>query len=109
MTWFESGDFARRQTSLSGDQIHLDEDGLARLVLSARDPGVPNWIDTEGRPQGLLAYRWAWAETMPTPDVQLVQVDEVFDRLPDDHPVITDEERRAQLSFRREALWNRFG
>ena len=109
MTWFESGDFARRQTSLSGDQIHLDEDGLARLVLSARDPGVPNWIDTEGRPQGLLAYRWAWAETMPTPDVQLVKVDEVFDRLPDDHPVITDEERRAQLSLRREALWNRFG
>lgn len=109
LTWLESGDFSRRQTSLSGDQIQLDEDGLARLVLSARDPGVPNWIDTEGRPQGLLAYRWAWAETMPTPTAQLVKLDEVLDRLPDDHPVVTGEERRERLSLRREALWNRFG
>jgi hypothetical protein len=108
LTWLESGDFARRQTSLSGDQIHLDEDGLARLVLSSQDPGVPNWIDTEGRPKGLLAYRWAWAETMPTPVTQLVKVDEVFSQMPDDHPVVTDEERRDRLSLRREALWNRF-
>jgi hypothetical protein len=109
MTWFESGDFARRQTSLSGDQIHLDRDGLARLVLSGRDPGVPNWIDTEGRQQGLLVYRWAWAETMPTPEAQRVKLDEVFDRLPDNHPMISEEERRDRLSLRREALWNRFG
>jgi hypothetical protein len=109
LTWFESGDFARRQTSLSGDQIHLDGDGLARLVLSARDPGVPNWIDTEGRQQGLLAYRWAWAETLPTPEAQRVKLDDIFDQLPDDHPLISEEERRDQLSLRREALWNRFG
>ena len=109
LTWFESGDFARRQTSLSGDQIHLDEDGLARLVLSARDIGVPNWLDTEGRSEGLLGYRSAWAETMPTPIAQRVKVDQVFDRLPDDHPMITEEERRDRLSLRREALWNRFG
>jgi hypothetical protein len=108
VTWLESGDFARRQTSLSGDQIYLDGDGLARLVLSARDPGVPNWIDTEGREEGLLAYRWAWAETMPTPVAQRIKVDEVFGQMPDDHPVVTDEERRGQLSLRREALWNRF-
>ena len=109
LTWFESGDFARRQTSLSGDQIHLDGDGLARLVLSARDPGVPNWIDTEGRQQGLLTYRWAWAETLPTPEAQRVKLDDIFDQLPDDHPLISEEERRDQLSLRREALWNRFG
>ncbi len=109
MTWFEAGDFARRQTSLSGDQIHIDEDGLARLVLSARDLGVPNWIDSEGRRQGLLAYRFGWAETFPVPEIQVVKVDGVYDLLPDDHPVITDDERRDRLSLRREALWNRFG
>jgi hypothetical protein len=109
MTWLESGDFARRQTSLSGDQVHLDSDGLVRLVLSARDPAAPNWIDTEGRPRGLLAYRWVWAETMPTPKAELIKIDDVFDRLPDDHPSISHEERRNQLSLRREALWNRFG
>jgi hypothetical protein len=109
MDWFESGDFARRQTSLSGDQIHLDEDGLARLVLSAQDPGVPNWIDTEGRSQGLLAYRFGWAETLPIPEIRLVEIEGVYDLLPDEHPVVTDAERRDRLSLRREALWNRFG
>jgi len=109
MTWLESGDFPRRQTSLTGDQVCLDGDGLVRLVVSKQDPGVPNWIDTEGRPRGLLAYRWVWAETKPTPTARVVPVDEVFDHLPDDHPQISEGERREQLSIRREALWNRYG
>jgi hypothetical protein len=109
MTWLESGDFPRRQTSLTGDQVCLDGDGLVRLVVSKQDPGVPNWIDTEGRPQGLLAYRWVWAETKPSPTARVVPVDEVFDHLPDDHPQISEGERREQLSIRREALWNRYG
>lgn len=109
INWFESGDFARRQTSLSGDQMHIDEDGLARLVLSAQDPGVPNWIDAEGRPQGLLAFRFGWAETLPIPEISLVTVEGIYDLLPDDHPVVTEDERRDRLSLRREALWNRSG
>lgn len=109
LTWFESGDFARRQTSLSGDQIHLDEDGLARIVVSACDPGVPNWIDSEGRPSGLLAYHWAWAETNPTPEARTIPLDDLFDWLPDDHPQVAEDERRSHLSLRREAFRNRAG
>jgi len=109
MTWLESGDFPRRQTSLSGDQVSLDDDGKVRIVLSRQDPGVPNWIDTEGRPRGLLAYRWAWAETRPTPTAQVVPLAELFEHLPEDHPQVGPEQRRQQLSVRREALWNRYG
>lgn len=108
-TWFESGDFPRRQTSLSGDQITLDEDGLVRFIVSKEDPGVPNWIDTEGRANGLVSYRYVWAETMPTPTSRVVPIDEVFEHLPDDHPHVSEEERRHTLSVRREALWNRYG
>ena len=102
-------DFPRRQTSLSGDQICVDDDGLARLVVSKRDPGVPNWIDTEGRTRGMLAYRWVWSETKPTPTAEVVRVENVFEHLPDDHPHVGEEERRQALSVRREALWNRYG
>ena len=28
-----------------------------RVVLAHEDPGVPNWIDTEARPRGLLVFR----------------------------------------------------
>ena len=109
MTWLESGDFPRRQTSLSGDQILVDTDGRCRLVLSKADPGTPNWIDTEGRHRGMLAYRYVWASTKPTPTAQIIRVEDVYDALPDDHPQVTEGERRETLSIRREALWNRYG
>ncbi len=107
MTWLEGSDPARRQTSLSGDQIHLDEDGLARIVVSARDPGVPNWIDTHGRRRGLLVYHWVWTETLPMPSAEVIPVERLLDRLPENHPVLSENERREQLSLRREALLNR--
>jgi len=28
------------------------------MILAHRDPGLPNWIDTEGRPFGLVFWRF---------------------------------------------------
>ena len=106
--WLESGDFANRQVSLAGHQLHLDDDGRLRVVLSTRDPGVPNWIDTEGRPRGLLAYRWVWSTTSPEPTGEVVKVDQVRGLMPDAHPVIDEAERRRRLSVRREQFWDRY-
>lgn len=108
LSWLESGDFANRQVSLAGHQLHLDDDGRIRIVLSAQDPGVPNWIDTEGRARGLFAYRWVWATTSPEPTGEVVKIDRVRGLMPDDHPVIDEDERRRRLSARREQFWNRF-
>jgi hypothetical protein len=106
--WLESGDFAERQTSLSGHQLHLDEDGLMRIVVAQRDPGVPNWLDVEGRARGLLVYRWVWSRDNPTPDSRVIPLAEVRAAMPSDHPVIDAAERRCSLTRRREAAWNRF-
>lgn len=106
--WLESGDFANRQVSLSGHQLHVDDDGCVRVVLSARDPGVPNWIDSEGRRRGLLVYRFVWATTNPEPTGQVVKIDKVRALMPEGHPRIDQNERRRRLSARREQFWNRF-
>ncbi len=103
----ESGDFANRQVSLSDQQLHVDDDGCIRLVLSARDPGVPNWIDNEGRERGMLVYRFVWATTNPKPEGRVVKVDQVRSLVPDGHPTIDANERRRRLSARREQFWNR--
>jgi len=42
-------DYAHRQVSLNRKQTKLDSDGSFRMVIAHRDPGVPNWLDTEGR------------------------------------------------------------
>lgn len=106
--WLDSGDFAERQTSLNLTQAHFDHDGRVRLVVAGTDPGVPNWIDTEGRPEGMLVYRYIGARTQPVPDARVVPLREVGAVLPEDHPTVTPDQRRAALARRRAAALARY-
>jgi hypothetical protein len=51
-------DYAHRRVSLNRAQTALDADGAFTLVIAHRDPGVPNWLDTEGRPFGMVFWRY---------------------------------------------------
>lgn len=108
MGWLESGEFAERQTSLSGHQLHFDEDGKMRVVLAHTDPGVANWLDIGGRERGLLVYRWVWSRDNPTPTGRVVDIAAVRAAMPADHPEIDEAARRRAISRRRESAWNRF-
>jgi hypothetical protein len=108
LPWFESLDAANHITSLNGHSVHIDEDGRARLVVAHGDPGVPNWLDTEGRPEGMISYRYVWSETTPTPMVTLVRLRDVRPLLPASHPMVGDDARRAQIQRRRDAITRRY-
>ena len=46
------------------------------MLLSARDPGLPNWIDTEGRPMGIVFWRFMLPEgEIETPKAELVSLE----------------------------------
>ena len=79
-----------------------------RVVLAHRDPGAPNWIDIGGRERGLLVYRWVWARDNPVPSSRVLPLDELRSALPEGHPIVDEAARRAAISRRREAAWNRF-
>jgi hypothetical protein len=104
----DSGDFADHLTSTNGAQAHVDADGRVRLVLAAIDPGTANWIDTQGRPEGLLVYRYVGTRTRPVPDAEAVAVIDVGDHLPADHPSVTSEDRVEQVAARRRAVLARY-
>jgi hypothetical protein len=106
--WFESGDLAHAQTSLNDQQTHIDSDGKVRVVVSHRDPGLPNWIDTEGRQLGMCVYRWIWASSLPTPVGEVMDLSEVRGRVPIDHPAISPNERTMALAARRRSVHRRF-
>ena len=55
-------DFTNRSVSLNRRQTQLEPDGQFRIVLAHRDPGVPNWLDTEERPFGLVFWRFMLPE-----------------------------------------------
>jgi hypothetical protein len=69
-------DFANRRVSLNRNQTTLEADGSFRMVLAARDPGVPNWIDTEGWPFGVAFWRFMLPDgEIETPEAELVSLD----------------------------------
>jgi len=108
MAWFELVEPTGRITSLNHRQVALSADGRLRVVVSARDPGLPNWLDTGGRPVGLLTLRWFWPRADPTPLTRVVPVDEVRSALPADTPRVSAAARRDELARRREHLAWRF-
>jgi hypothetical protein len=71
-------DYANRRVSLNRVQTEADADGRFTLVLAHRDPGVPNWLDSEGRSLGLVFWRFMMPEgEIETPVAELVPFAEV--------------------------------
>jgi hypothetical protein len=56
--WYVSTDYEHHQTSQTRAQSHVDEDGMLRYVVSERDPGIANWLETCGHAQGVMMLRW---------------------------------------------------
>jgi hypothetical protein len=68
-------DYAHRQVSLNRAQTKLEPDGSFRIVIANRDPGVANWIDTEGRPFGMVFWRYFLVEgEVDTPQAKVVKL-----------------------------------
>ncbi len=108
-TWFwESVDYATRQSSLNGHQAQLDADGVFRAVIAHEDPGVPNWLDTAGHGAGTIAARFLLADAAPELRIRTAKLGDVRALLPDQTPPVCAAERRAALERRRRAVWARY-
>jgi hypothetical protein len=106
--WWESIDYASRQSSLNGHQARLDGDGVFRGVIAHADPGVANWLDTAGHERGTLAIRFLLPETETHPRLRAVKLVDLSSSLPADTPRVSPAQRAATLSARRRAVWRRF-
>lgn len=56
--WTIADDARKYQTSLNTAQSTPDKDGNYTYVISPRDPGVANWLDTNGLRDGFGIVRW---------------------------------------------------
>lgn len=59
-------EYRTRRSSLNAAQIVTDRDGGYRIVVSARDPGTANWLDTAGHRRGTVFWRFLLPEERPT-------------------------------------------
>ena len=106
--WWETIHYGRHQSSVNGHQAAVDSDGMVRVVLCERDPGVANWLDTAGHSNGAVILRCVRTATAPTPDARVVPFDHIASALPADTTRVTPDERAAILERRRRAVHERF-
>ena len=106
--WFEQVDPIHRITTINQHQAVPSSDGQIRLVLSHKDPGVPNWLDTAEHREGLLTFRWFWPKSDPSPHSRVLPLEEVRASLPADTPSIDKATRRAEVRARKAHLAWRF-
>jgi hypothetical protein len=111
--WGESHDFANHQSSLNGCQAEPDRDGVLRWIIAHRDPGIPNWVDTTGHPEGFMTVRWAYTDTPPKdrwPRVSAKKIPfmEIRTHLPDGVRRISAQERRDRIRVRQAHVQRRY-
>jgi hypothetical protein len=106
--WLETIHYGRHQSSLNGHQAVVDADGILRVVVCARDPGVANWLDSAGHSNGAMILRCVRTETAPVPATRVVKFDEVLSTLPPGTAMTTPEQRARTIEARRRSVHERF-
>ena len=110
--WYISLDYINHQTSLNGAQAQADPDGKIRIVVSDRNPGVTNWVETLGHRKGFLQFRWQRVSRELTvadgPTVELIGADQVAATLPYyESNKISEEDWRARITLRQKQIGER--
>jgi len=110
--WGESLDFANYQSSLNAFQAHRDPDNVLRYVISQRDPGVANWVDTTGHREGYMTVRWAYSnkpkDNWPWATATRVPFAAIDGHLPVATVRATPAQRRAAIAVRQEHVQRRY-
>ena len=61
--WMESFDTSDAVSAINLASAVMKDDGSCDIIVSATDPGKPNWLDTQFHQRGTIALRWVGAES----------------------------------------------
>ena len=76
--WMESLDYRHDMIHTNSAVAVPGPNGRIRLVVAHTDPGVPNWLRTQGHSCGAMCFRWVRPEgEPPVPHCRVVPVHEV--------------------------------
>jgi len=112
--WLITTDYINHTQSLNNAQAIPNPNGTYTFVISVKDPGVYNWVDTVGMHEGVLNLRWQGVpkKVPATGDVsatmRLVKLADLKSILPAHTKWVTKQERKQQLRERREAYAKRY-
>ncbi|MGE0387788.1 MAG: DUF1214 domain-containing protein [Gammaproteobacteria bacterium] len=103
-----SMDYLYRPVSWTPARTAVDGDGRIRLVMAHRDPGVHNWIDTQGYSAGVLTFRNVLSRHVPKLHTRVVPHGDIPLHLPPATRTVSPPERQAQMLERFHAIRRRY-
>ncbi|MCC8402524.1 DUF1214 domain-containing protein [Paraburkholderia sp. MMS20-SJTN17] len=111
--WTITTDYINHTQTLNNAQAVPNPDGTYTFVVSPKDPGVYNWVDTVGLHQGFLNLRWQGlpatpAAVGPSATAQLVKLSDLGSVLPSTTKYVTAADRQAQLAARAASYASRY-
>lgn len=106
--FWDTVDFNRHQSGLNGHQAVRDGDGRMRFVIALEDPGIANWLDPDGLPQGQCQLRTYDGAFDGRPEVRLTTLDKLHEVLPADTARVTADERCEAIRRRSRASLKRW-
>lgn len=113
--WWVGMESGAHLGSLNTTQARLNADGTYTYVIALRDPGVYNWLDTEGLNEGFIQVRWQGLSPSVTSaadairGTRRVKLAELKSVLPAETVWVTAEQRSAQLADRHASYRRRLG
>jgi hypothetical protein len=75
--WLESLDYTQYKINFNSATAQTNSDGSVTLAIAHRDPGIANWLNASGHPQGNMMFRWTKADRIIDPRVELVKLSAV--------------------------------
>jgi hypothetical protein len=78
--YLRAGDYRYHPVAINNRQTVYDDDGCFRIYASRRNPGVKNWICTEGHRRGQIVLRTLLAETDLEPEMSVIKIADIPDR-----------------------------
>jgi hypothetical protein len=112
--WFRTIEYWKHTSSMNNSQGIPNADGSTTYVISIKDPGVHNWLDTVGFHELLVVHRWQGLTPTPGPDGapwikgELTKIQDLNKVLPPAMQRVTVEQRQQQLKERLESFKLRY-
>ena len=78
--FLESGDYRYHRVSINNRQVEVDDDGTFRVYASHTNPGVRNWMSTQGYRRGQVVLRTLLAEEDMGAELSVVKLADIPDR-----------------------------
>ena len=99
--WGVAYDYDRRTSSLNNAQAQRNTDRTFTFIVSARDPGFANWLDSGGFTSGMVILRWQALAANVDParalrEVAVVKLADLSARLRPGQSRFTAAQRKAQ-------------